>query len=93
MARNRIFRQRSAWARVLRDTAAIIDHGIAILTLALFLCLVAGLTLAADQGLPAQQPAGAPDHAKCCGKFNREAGCFPVYLRPDSASSMRRVES
>jgi len=47
MARNGSFRRPQVSAAALRDPVAMIDHGVAILTLMLFLFLLGGVTFAA----------------------------------------------
>jgi hypothetical protein len=50
MARNGIFRRRQASAEASRDPVLMIDQCVAIVTLALFLCLLGGVAFAAERG-------------------------------------------
>ena len=69
MARNGIFRRGQTWAEASRDPVPMIDHGVAILALALFLCLLGGLTFAAERGTPEQRRGCTPNVFESCGEF------------------------
>jgi len=72
MARNGIFRRPQVSAAALRDPVAMIDHGVAILTLMLFLFLLGGVTFAAAAGSPQQCRAWTPDVSRCCDEVIRD---------------------
>ena len=93
MARNGIFRQRLTSAAALRDPVPMIDHCVAIVTLALFLSLLGSVTFAADRGTPEQRRACTPDVLKYCGEFIPDADRITVCLRQKvrDLSPARRV--
>jgi hypothetical protein len=64
MARNGISRRKHASAAASRDPVPMIDHCVAILTLALFLSMLGSITFAADRASPEQGRACTPDVLK-----------------------------
>ena len=83
MARNGNFRRGHAWADALRDPVPMIDHGVAILALALFLAFLGGVTLAAESGPAEQRRTCTPDPSKCCDEFVPDADCITIHVRQD----------
>jgi hypothetical protein len=81
MARNYVYRRARFSTAASRDPAAIIDHAVTILALALVLCLLAGITLAAERGSGELRPGCTPGISNCCDAFNPRADCMPVFLR------------
>jgi hypothetical protein len=60
-----------------------IDRCVAILTLALFLAFLGGVTLAADQEAVEQRRTCAPALSECCDEFAPAADCIAISLRQD----------
>jgi len=80
MTRNSIFTRPHAWAEVLRDPVPMIDHCVTVLMLALLLCLLGSITLAAEREIPRRHLTCTADAFKCCDELIRNAECTPAHL-------------
>ena len=89
MTRNGILTRMQAWVEALRDPAPMIDHGVAILVLALLLCVLLGsVTFAAERGALEQRPTCSPDLSMCCEEPLRNPDCIPAYRRHEMRASV-----
>jgi len=82
VTRNGIFRRGQARAEWWRDPVSMLDHGVAILTLALLLAFLGGVTLAAESGT-AEQRRTCTGPSRCCDEFVPDADCITIYVRQD----------
>ena len=87
-----ILRRGRAWPAAVHDPVPMIDRGVVILTVALLLCLISGITLAAEQTAPEQRRACRPDASPCCDELASDADCT-IYLRQGRVSPGRSGEA